>query len=191
MLGYIWSFMILFGITVAAFTGKMGDISTQTLNSAKEAVTLAITMLGVMSLWTGMMNVARGCGLISKLTRLMSPIIMYLFPGLPDGHIVKEYISTNMIANILGLGWAATPVGIKAVKELKKINGDSQRASVHICTFLIVNMSSLQLIPVNIIAYRTQYGSTSPVSILLPAILATCCSTFAGVVYAKLMGRQA
>lgn len=191
MLGYIWSFMILFGITAAALTGRMGDISTQTLNSAKEAVTLAITMLGVMSMWTGLMNVARGCGLISKLTRLMSPVIMYLFPGIPKEHVVTEYISSNMIANILGLGWAATPVGIKAVKELKKLNGDSKRASVHICTFLIINMSSLQLIPVNIIAYRTQYGSASPVSIVVPAIIATTCSTLAGIIFSKIMGRRA
>ena len=147
-------------------------------------------MLGVMSMWTGLMGVARGCGLMEKLTRLMNPLIRILFPSLPKGHRANEYIASNMIANILGLGWAATPVGIKAIKELKEINGNSSRASVDMCTFLIVNMSSLQLIPVNIIAYRSQYGSVSPASILAQAIVATTFSTVFGVLFAVLMGKK-
>ena len=114
--------MILFGIVVAAFTGNMGRVSAEAINSAKEAVSLAITMLGVMSLWTGIMEVAKGAGLMDKLTGLMRPVIRFLFPGLPAGHRVNEYIASNMIANILGLGWAATPAGLKAVKELKRLN---------------------------------------------------------------------
>lgn len=184
MLNYLWAFMILIGIIAAAFTGKMPDVSTETLNSAKEAVQLCITMLGVMSLWTGLMGVARGCGLMKKLTKLMSPIIYMLFPDLPKDHIVNEYIASNMVANILGLGWAATPVGLKAMKELKVINGNSREASIDMCTFLIINMSSLQLVPVNIIAYRTQYGSVSPASILAAAIIATTFSTIAGIGFA-------
>lgn len=190
MLNYIWAFMILLGITVGAFTGNMGNVSTETLNSAKEAVSLCITMLGVMSLWTGLMGVARGCGLMEKLTRLMMPVIRVLFPDLPRDHIVNEYIASNMIANILGLGWAATPVGIKAMKELKTISGNGTTASVDMCTFLIVNMSSLQLIPVNIIAYRSQYGSVTPSSILAPAIIATTCSTLAGVAFSMIMRKR-
>ena len=182
--------MILFGIVVAAFTGNMGRVSAEAINSAKEAVSLAITMLGVMSLWTGIMEVAKGAGLMDKLTGLMRPVIRVLFPGLPAGHRVNEYIASNMIANILGLGWAATPAGLKAVKELKRLNGDKALANANICTFLIVNMSSLQLIPVNIIAYRSQYGSANPVSILVPAIFATTCSTAAGVVFALLWRKK-
>ena len=191
MLNYIWAFMILIGITVGAFNGNMGKVSTETLNSAKEAVTLCITMLGVMSLWTGLMNVARGCGLMDKLTHLMKPVIRFLFPSIPENHKANEYIAANMVANILGLGWAATPVGIKAIQEMRELdrkrcgNYDSSRPTVDMCTFLIVNMSSLQLIPVNIIAYRSQYGSANPAAILAPAIIATTCSTIAGVVYAK------
>ena len=190
MLNYLWAFMILIGIIAAAFTGKMPDVSTETLNSAKEAVQLCITMLGVMSLWTGLMGVARGCGLMKKLTKLMSPIIYMLFPDLPKDHIVNEYIASNMVANILGLGWAATPVGLKAMKELKVINGNSREASIDMCTFLIINMSSLQLVPVNIIAYRTQYGSVSPASILAAAIIATTFSTIAGIGFALVARRK-
>ena len=190
MLNYIWAFMIILAITVGAFNGKMGEVSTEVLDSSKEAVSLCITMLGVMSMWTGLMGVARGCGLMEKLTRLMNPLIRILFPSVPKGHRANEYIASNMIANILGLGWAATPVGIKAIKELKEINGNSSRASVDMCTFLIVNMSSLQLIPVNIIAYRSQYGSVSPASILAQAIVATTFSTVFGVLFAVLMGKK-
>lgn len=190
MLNYIWAFMIILAIAVGAFNGKMGEVSTEALDSSKEAVSLCITMLGVMSMWTGLMGVARGCGLMEKLTRLMNPLIRILFPSVPKGHRANEYIASNMIANILGLGWAATPVGIKAIKELKVINGNSSRASVDMCTFLIVNMSSLQLIPVNIIAYRSQYGSVSPASILAQAIVATTFSTVFGVLFAVLMGRK-
>lgn len=190
MLNYIWAFMIILAIAVGAFNGKMGEVSTEALDSSKEAVSLCITMLGVMSMWTGLMGVARGCGLMEKLTRLMNPLIRILFPSVPKGHRANEYIASNMIANILGLGWAATPVGIKAIKELKVINGNSSRASVDMCTFLIVNMSSLQLIPVNIIAYRSQYGSVSPASILAQAIVATTFSTVFGVLFAVLMGRR-
>jgi len=191
MLNYIWAFMILIGITVGAFNGNMGKVSTETLNSSKEAVTLCITMLGVMSLWTGLMNVARGCGLMDKLTHLMKPVIRFLYPSIPEKHKANEYIAANMVANLLGLGWAATPVGIKAIKELcdmekkKTGNYDGCRPTIDMCTFLIVNMSSLQLIPVNIIAYRSQYGSANPASIIAPAIIATTCSTIAGVVFAK------
>ena len=190
MLNYIWAFMIILAIAVGAFNGKMGEVSTEALDSSKEAVSLCITMLGVMSMWTGLMGVARGCGLMEKLTRLMNPLIRILFPSVPKGHRANEYIASNMIANILGLGWAATPVGIKAIKELKVINGNSSRASVDMCTFLIVNMSSLQLIPVNIITYRSQYGSVSPASILAQAIVATTFSTVFGVLFAVLMGRK-
>lgn len=190
MLNYIWAFMIILAIAVGAFNGKMGEVSTEALDSSKEAVSLCITMLGVMSMWTGLMGVARGCGLMEKLTRLMNPLIRILFPSVPKGHRANEYIASNMIANILGLGWAATPVGIKAIKELMVINGNSSRASVDMCTFLIVNMSSLQLIPVNIIAYRSQYGSVSPASILAQAIVATTFSTVFGVLFAVLMGRK-
>ena len=183
MLNYLWGFMIVIGIIVGSLTGHIGDISTASLQSAKEAVTLCITMLGVMSFWMGLMQVAKASGIINGLTRGLRPVLRILFPDIPREHIVNEYIASNMIANILGLGWAATPMGLKAMKELKVLNQDSETASIDMCTFLIINISSLQLIPVNIIAYRSQYGSVNPTQILTAAIIATLFSTMVGVLF--------
>ncbi|HCA69262.1 MAG TPA: nucleoside recognition protein [Lachnospiraceae bacterium] len=184
MLNYLWGIMIVLGITVGVLRGNIAEVSSATLNSSKEAVSLCITMLGIMAMWTGLMQVAKKCGLIASLTRALRPVLRLLFPDIPKDHIVNEYLASNIIANILGLGWAATPMGLMAMRELKKLNHDSDVASCDMCTFLIVNISSLQLIPVNIIAYRSQYGSVNPAEILGAGIIATLISTFVGVVFA-------
>jgi spore maturation protein A len=184
LLNYLWGFMILIGIVVGALNGNIPKVSNAAINSSKEAVSLCVTMLGIMAMWTGMMQVAKKCGLVASMTKALRPIIAFLFPDLPKGHVVNEYIASNMIANILGLGWAATPMGLMAMKELKKLNHNKEIASYDMCTFLIVNISSLQLIPVNIIAYRSQYGSVNPAEILTAAIAATSISTLAGVIFA-------
>jgi spore maturation protein A len=184
MLNYLWGIMIVLGITVGVLRGNIAEVSSATLNSSKEAVSLCIAMLGVMAMWTGLMQVAKKCGLIASLTRALRPVLRLLFPDIPKDHIVNEYLASNIIANILGLGWAATPMGLMAMRELKKLNDDSDVASCDMCTFLIVNISSLQLIPVNIIAYRSQYGSVNPAEILGAGIIATLISTFVGVVFA-------
>ncbi len=191
MINYLWAFMIIIGIVYGAFTGKMADISTTTISSAKEAVTLCIAMLGVMSLWMGLMEVARGIGLMDQLTKKLRPLLKLLFPDIPKEHIVNEYIASNMIANILGLGWAATPVGLKAMKELAALNKNSKIASCDMCTFLIINISSLQLIPVNIIAYRSQYGAVNPSDILGVSILVTLCSTLVGAAFSMIARKLA
>lgn len=187
MLNYIWAFMILIGVIYGGFTGKMPEITNAALDSSKEAVTLCITMLGIMSLWTGIMEVAKEAGIIESATKKIEPFIRFLFPRIPEGHPAKEHITTNVIANILGLGWAATPAGLKAMKELENLNKSPGIASNEMCTFLIINISSLQLIPVNIITYRSQYGSVNPAAIIAPAIIATCFSTLVGVIFAKAM----
>lgn len=183
MLNYLWGFMIVIGIIVGAVNGDIRQVSIASINSAKEAVTLCIVMLGIMSLWMGIMQVAKSAGIIEALTKLLRPVIRLLFPTIPKNHIANEYIASNIIANILGLGWAATPMGLKAMGELRKLNKDSETASVDMCTFLIINISSLQLIPVNIIAYRSQYGSVNPTEILGPALVATTISTIVGVLF--------
>lgn len=183
MLNYLWGFMIVIGIIVGVINGKIDAVSTATINSAKEAITLCITMLGIMSLWTGIMQVAKATGIMDALTKELYPILRLLFPDIPKGHPANEYIASNMIANILGLGWAATPMGLKAIGELQKLNKNSDTASTDMCTFLIINISSLQLIPVNIIAYRSQYGSVSPTEILGAALVATTISTIAGIIF--------
>lgn len=185
MLNYIWAFMILVGILYGSITGNISAVGNSILDSAKEAVSLCITMLGVMALWTGIMEIANASGLIKAATNRIIPIIRGMFPGIPQGHKAWNYISMNIIANVLGLGWAATPAGLKAMEELQSLN-NSDVASDEMCTFLIINISSLQLIPVNIIAYRSQYGSVNPAAIVAPAILATLISTLTAVVYCRL-----
>lgn len=193
MLNYIWAAMILIGVTYGAFTGNLDKISDGFLDSSKEAVTLCITMLGVLSFWLGIMEIGKKAGIINQLTRVVSPLVNFLFPNIPKNHPAREHITTNIIANILGLGWAATPPGLKAMEELRKLsierNGEekSHIASDEMCTFLIINISSLQLIPVNIIAYRSQYGSVNPTMIVGPGIAATCISTLVAIMFCKIM----
>lgn len=189
MLNYIWGFMILIGIVYGMLSGHMADISGGILDSAREAVELCITMMGIVGFWTGLMEVAKESGLVAALTKLLSPLLHFLFPRIPKEHKAYQYISLNFIANILGLGWAATPAGLKAMEELVHLQKKEDRgiASNEMCIFLIMNISSLQLIPVNMIAYRSQYGSSNPTIIIAPAIIATLCSTLTAVIFCKIM----
>lgn len=199
MLNYLWAGMILVGIIFAAFTGRMPDITNAALDSSKEAVTLCITMTGVMSFWVGLMEIASRAGIIENASKKIRPLIRFLFPNLPAGHSAEEHITTNIIANVLGLGWAATPAGLKAMEELSKLEKDRRSgrllgpvrkrgiASNEMCTFLIINISSLQLIPMNVIAYRSQYGSVNPAAVVGPGIAATAVSTLVAVIYCKMM----
>ena len=194
--------MIMIGVVYGAVAGRMAEVTNAALDSAGDAVSLCITMIGVMALWVGLMEIAQKSGLIAKLTQGIQPFIRFLFPRIPEGHPAREYIATNLIANVLGLGWACTPAGLKAMEELAKLEaergnpaylddgmgivGKRERiASNEMCTFLILNISSLQLIPVNMIAYRQQYGSVNPAGIIGPAIVATFVGTLTAVVYCK------
>lgn len=201
MLNYIWAGMILLGIVYGTLTGNMEALTNVAMDSAGEAISLCITTFGIMALWMGLMEIAQKSGLIAKLTKGIQPFISFLFPDIPKGHEAREYISTNMIANILGLGWACTPAGLKAMEALSKLEeergnvqytekGKVREASNEMCAFLVLNISSLQLIPVNMIAYRSQYGSANPAAVIAPAIVATFCSTLAAVVYCKAKCRR-
>lgn len=190
MLNYIWAFMVLAGIVYGSLTGNIDAVGNGALEASKEAVTLCMTMLGVMALWMGVMEIAKKAGLIESLSRGCAPVVSWLFPRLDRKGKAFEYITTNIIANILGLGWAATPSGLKAMEELSVLNGHRERASNEMCVFLILNISSLQLIPVNIIAYRSQYGSVNPTAIMAPAIVATAVSTVVGIIFCKIMDRR-
>ena len=186
------------------------------IQASKEAMTLCITMLGVMTLWTGVLEIGHRSGLVDQLAGRMGPILTFLFPRLdPDGKARKQ-ISVNVTANILGLGWAATPARLKAMEELKKVEEERRKggaagqkdtpgqeetagqraaarqagtASNEMCTFLIINISSLQLIPMNMIAYRSQYGSVNPTAIVGPALAATFISTVVAVIFCRVMDR--
>ena len=195
LLNYLWAFMIIIGIVFGSFNGKMPDITTAALDSSREAITLCVTMIGVMSFWMGLMEIASEAGIIQMASRRLRPLIHFLFPNVPSDHKAAEYISTNFIANFLGLGWAATPAGLKAMEELKKLEEKRtgcvcEIASNEMCNFLILNISSLQLIPVNIIAYRSQYGSVNPAAIVGAGIVATGINTLAGILFCKIKDRQ-
>ena len=199
----LWAGMLIGGMIYAAFSGNLEAVTEAILSSAKEAVQLGIGMAGVLAFWTGLMEIAQDCGLVDRLTRSIRPVIRFLFPDIPDGHRAQEYISLNMIANMLGLGGAATPAGLEAMKALEQIEEERRNgrrtgrkrprgtASNEMCTFLILNISSLQLIPVNMIAWRSQYGSSNPEAIVGPALLATACSTLTAVIYCKWKMRKA
>lgn len=190
MLNYLWAGMIIFSIIIAAFNGGLEAITQSALESAKGAVQLAIGMSGVVAMWSGIMKIAENSGMIEKLASKMEPCLNFLFPNIPKGSPAKHYIATNMIANILGLGWAATPPGLKAMEELQKINPDKTRASHDMCMFLIINISSVQIISINIIAYRIETGSINPSEIIGPSILATLVSTIVAIIYAKIKYRK-
>ena len=179
MLNGLWAFMMIAGIIYGSFNGNIQAVTEAAFQSAGEAVSLCITMLGIMSFWTGILKIGERAGVIEALTRKMTPLIHFLFPELPCGHPAVGSISANLIANVLGLGWAATPAGLKAMEDLKKLEEERRRAdpmyarsvpegtaSGEMCTFLIINISSLQLIPVNMIAYRSRYGSRMPMAIV-------------------------
>lgn len=210
MLNGIWAAMILIGIVWAAWHGTMAEVGTFALKSAGEAVDLCITMAGVMALWSGLMEVAKDAGILKIITKKMQPVLHFLFPRIPREHPALEAISTNFTANLLGLGWAATPAGLKAMEALKQLEEERRKedegksrvkrylrgmppgiASNEMCIFLIINISSLQLIPVNLIAYRSQYGSVNPAAIVGPGFAATAVSTAAAVLFCKVMdGRR-
>ena len=144
MMNSIWCFMILFGLIVGSFNGKIAVLSDTILSSSKEAVELCILMFGIVGLWSGLMSIALSLGITTKLQQMLSPFLSFLFPNLKNKK-AKEYISTNIIANMLGLGWAATPSGLKAMEELQKNNPHKDTATNEMCSFLILNISSLLL----------------------------------------------
>lgn len=191
----LWAGMMLMAIIYGTFHGTIPAVTQAALDSAKEAVSLCITMLGILSFWMGLMQVGSASGLIGRMTRGIRPALRCLFPGIPEEHPALEQIAVNCIANVLGLGWAATPAGLKAMEELSELEKKRRAypagvASDEMCTFLILNISSLQLIPVNIIAYRSQYGSVDPAAIIGPAIVATMVSTGVGVIFCLLMQKK-
>lgn len=196
MLNYIWAFMIITGVIYGAWSGNMSAVSAAVLDSSAQAVELVISMAGVVAMWCGIMEIADNAGIVKLLSRWLKPVVLWLFPGLrgEEGEKAAEYITINFIMNMLGTGWSATGPGLMAMEELDRLNRKHARsradtASNEMCTFLVLNISSLQLIPVNIIAFRRAYGAVEPASIVLPALAATGISTLAAVIFCKIMCR--
>ncbi len=187
MLNVIWGFFLIGGILTGAFLGRMDLVTNAVIDGGRNAVELAFTMAGVVAVWSGILKIAEKGGMIDALAEKMEPFLDFLFPEVPREHAARRYISANFAANFLGLGWAATPAGLLAMEELAKLNGKTGRASNAMCMFLVVNMSSLQLVTVNILAYRAEYGSLAPAEIMGAGIAATLGTTLVGILLAKIL----
>jgi len=189
LLNKLWGGMILIAIVIAVFTGNIPALTNAAIESAREAITLCITMLGIMSMWSGLMTVAEKAGLVGALARRSRPLLRYLFPELGKNHPAHEPIATNFIANILGLGWAATPSGLKAMEEMQKSNPKKDTATRSMRMFMVINMSSLQLVTISVVAYRMQFGSANPSEIIGPGLIVTMATTIVAVVFCKVLER--
>lgn len=186
MLNWIWGFFFIGGILTGAFLGRMDALTNAIIGGGKSALELAFSMAGVVATWSGILKIAEKGGLIDDLAEKMNPFLTFLFPEVPRRHPARKYIAANFAANVLGLGWAATPAGLLAMKELEKLNDQKGCATNAMCMFLVVNMSSLQLVTVNILAYRSQYGSAAPAEIVGLGMVATLVTTFVGMITAKI-----
>jgi len=187
MLNYIWSAMILISFVVAAFNGRLEQTAQAALDSAGTAVEMSIGLLGIMCLWTGLMGIANESGLIKIIARLIRPITRLLFPQLPQSSPAVGAIVMNMVANMMGLSNAATPLGLKAMKELQKLNNGSDTASNAMCMFVVINTASIQIIPSTVIALRSSAGSGNPFEIIVPVWIVSLCALAVGVTLSKVL----
>ncbi|ULT55525.1 spore maturation protein [Neobacillus drentensis] len=181
MVNYIWVAMTIIGIVFALINGTMEAVNKAVFDGAKEAVILCIGLISVLVFWLGMMRIAEESGLLQKLTKLFRPMVKRIFPEVPANHPAMGYILSNMISNMFGLGNAATPLGIKAMEELKRLNGGKPEASRSMVTFLALNTASITIIPTTVIAIRINYHSGSPTEIVVPTIIATILSAIGAI----------
>ncbi|MEH7124358.1 nucleoside recognition domain-containing protein [Bacillus sp. JJ1532] len=181
MINIIWALMALIGIIFAMVNGTMNEVNEAVFKGAAEAVTLCIGLISILVFWLGMMKIAEDSGLLNKLSQAFKPIVKRLFPEVPTNHPAMGYILSNMMANMFGLGNAATPLGIKAMEELKNLNGGKNEATRSMITFLAVNTSSITLIPTMVIAIRMKYESVSPTEIVGPTLIASISSAIGAI----------
>ena len=187
MLNILWPIFIILSVIYAIIFGNIEEVNTGIFNSLSEAVELSITFLGTICLWSGIMEIAKKTSLINKLNKLLKPFINFLFPDLKNNEMAKQEISINMIANILGLGNAATPLGIKAMKTMQKENKSKDTLSNSMMMFIVINTASIQLIPTNVIAIRTSLNSQNPTSIIIPVWIATIVAGIVGITVTKIL----
>ncbi len=185
MMSCIWASIMLISVICALITGKISELSGAVLSGANDAVTLIISILGMMALWTGIMKIAEKSGITDFLAKLFSPVIKFLFPGYPPGSPASKAICMNITANFLGLGNAATPFGIKAMKEMQKCNRTPLIANNDMIMFIVVNTASLQLIPAFLCTLRQKHGSANPMDILICLWITSTAALIAGISSAK------
>ena len=190
MLNILWPIFIIISYIYAIFTGKVNEINNSVFESCESAVKLTITFLGTMCLWSGIMQIAKKTTLIDKLTKFLRPLMKILFPEIRKDDSVYKEISMNMVANILGLGNAATPLGLKAMKTLQKDNPKKDTLTNSMAMFIIINTASIQIIPTTVIAIRSSLGSTNPTQIIIPVWIATLLAAIAGITTAKILMKK-
>jgi spore maturation protein A len=181
MVNWIWMGMIVFSVIFGAANGKMEKVAEAAFGGAQTGVTVCLGLISILVFWMGLMRIAEDAGLVQKLSRLLAPIVRRLFPDVPSDHPAMGYILSNMSANLLGLGNAATPMGIKAMQELQKLNATPTVATPAMCTLLALNTASITLVPTTMIAIRMNFGSVHPADIVAPTLLATLISTGAAI----------
>lgn len=182
MVNYLWVGMTVVGVLYAMIHGTMDEVNKALFVGAQEAVTLSIGLMSILVFWLGLMKIAEQSGLLDKLSFLFRPFMKWLFPDIPVHHPAMGYILSNMMANTFGLGNAATPLGIKAMEQMKELNGGKTKASRSMITFLAINTSSITLVPTTVIAIRMNYDSLNPTDIVFPTIIATAISAVGGII---------
>ena len=189
MLNIVWPIFIIISVLFAIISGNLDALNISIFESTQEAINLCITLLGTMCLWNGIMKIASETTLMKKLTHMFTPIIHFLFPELKEETETKNAISMNIVANILGLGNAATPLGIKAMKAMQEKNDNKDVLTNSMATLIVLNTASIQIIPTTVIAIRSSLGSSNPTSIIFPVWVATICAAVAGITATKLFIR--
>lgn len=189
MINYIWAGMLIIGFVVGAATGNLEAVTKAAIDNAQSAFELSLGLVGVMSLWLGLMRIAEESGIVEKLARALKPVTVRLFPDVPPEHPAMGAMIMNLAANVLGLGDAATPLGLKAMQELQKLNPVKDTATDAMCMFLAINTSSVTLISATTVAVLAAAGSANPTEIIGPTIIATACSTTVGIIAAKLLSK--
>lgn len=190
MLNIIWPAFIIISFIYALISGNIEQTSNGIFDSAASAVELTLTFFGTICLWNGVMAIAKKTTLMQKLTKILQPIVKFLFPELKQNKQIKEEISMNMVANLLGLGNAATPLGLKAMETMQKENPQKDRLTNSMAMFIVINTASLQIIPTNVIAIRSSLGSTEPSGIILPVWIATIVAAIVGVTATKILMKR-
>lgn len=189
MVNKIWGFLIIIGIVFCLFTNRINIVNEELLNSTKTSLDMTIKIFPVLALWLGIAKIAEKSGLLKKLSLSLSTVLKYLFPEIPVSHPSLSYISSNIIANMFGLGNAATPFGLKAMKSLQELNKDKTTASRSMITFLVLNTSGVTIIPTTIISLRMMYDSINPTNIIFPCIVITLASTLGGIIMDRILSR--
>lgn len=189
MINAVWLFLILIGTAVAGLNGRVLEVTNTATLSAGQAVDTMLDILGILVMWTGLSKIAEDSGLMAHLARAIRPVTRFLFPSVPPDHPAMGAMLMNISANFLGLGQAATPLGLRAMQELQKLNQDPATASEAMCTFLALNTSSFTLVPAAVVAVRSAAGSANPAEIVGPTLVATACSAITAVLADFLMRR--